>query len=97
MQADVVAGRLDPVDLVRAQEEQPPARLHDQPLGARLIAPQVLDQRQQPAAEVAGLVALDLLAGALQRLGEALAVERLQQVVERADLERLAARADRRR
>ena len=49
---------------------------------------EVLDERQQPAAEVAGLVAFDLLAGALERVVEALAVERLQQVVERPDLER---------
>ena len=50
--------------------------------------PEILDEGQQPAADVAGLVALDLLPGALQRLAEPFAVERLQQVVERADLER---------
>ena len=82
-------GRFDPVDFVRAQEEQAAAGLDDQAIGARLIAPQILDQRQQPPSEIAGLVAFDLLARALQRLGEALAVERLEQVVERADLERL--------
>ena len=50
--------------------------------------PEILDEGQQPPAEVAGLVAFDLLARALQRLAEPLAVERLQQVVERAHLER---------
>ena len=89
MQPDVVARRLDPVDLVGPEEEQPAARLDDEPVGLGLVAAQVLDEREQPAAEVAGLVALDMAPRALQRLVEALAVERLEQVVERPDLERL--------
>ena len=72
-----------------AQEEQPAAGLDHQAIGLRLIAAQILDQRQEAAAEVAVLVAFELFAGALQRVGEALAVERLQQVVERPHLERL--------
>ena len=56
---------------------------------SRLILAEVFDQRQQPASEIAGFLALDLLACALQRLAEALAIERLEDVVERADLEGL--------
>ena len=87
MQPDVVAGRLHPVDFVRPEEEQTSARLDHQPVGLGLIASQVLDQCQQPTAEVAGLVALDMRPGTLQRLLEALAVERLQQVIKGTDLE----------
>ena len=89
VQADVVAGGFDPVDLVHPQEEQPSGRLDHQTVGARLIPAQVLDQGEQAPAQVAGFVALDLLARALQGLGEALAVERLEDVVEGADLEGL--------
>ena len=34
VEPDVVAGGFDPVDFVRAQEEQPAAGFHDEPLGA---------------------------------------------------------------
>ena len=78
---------VDPIDLVGAKEEQAASRLYDQAIGARLIAAQVLDQGQQAAPQIAALIALDLFARALQRVGEPLAVERFEQVVERADLE----------
>ena len=79
----------DPVDLVHPQEEQAAAGLDDEPIGARLIAAQVLDEGQQAAAEVAGFFAFDLPARALERVGEALAIEGLEDVVEGAHLEGL--------
>ena len=87
VQPHVVPGSLDPIDLVGAQEEQAPTRLDDQAIRPRLIAPQILDERQQPPAEIAALVPLDLMPRALERLGEALTIERLQQIIERAHLE----------
>src|SRR6185436_8241490 len=66
MKADVIARRLDPIDLVGAQEEQTPSGLHDQTIGSRLIAPQILDEREQTPAQITALVAFDLLPGALQ-------------------------------
>ena len=56
--------------------------LFDGPIGL-----EVAHEREQPPADVAGLLAVDLAADALERALEALAVERLQQVVERLDLE----------
>ena len=89
VEPDVVAGRFNPVDLVHPQEEQPAAGLDDEAVGARLIPPEVLDERQQPPSEVAGFLAFDLPPRALQGVGEALAIERLEDVVERAHLEGL--------
>ena len=49
VQAHVVAGGFDPVDLVRAEEEEPAARLDDEPVGLdRPIGLQIADEREQP-------------------------------------------------
>lgn len=82
MQLHVVASGLDPVNLVGPQEEQAPAGLDDETVGFRLITPEVLDQRQQPAADVAGLVALDVRASPLQRFLKTITIEGLEQVVQ---------------
>ena len=87
VQPHVVAGRLDPVDLVGAQEEDAAAGLHDQAIELRRLGLDVVDEREQAAAEIAGAAALERLARVLQRLAEALLAERLQQVVERVHLE----------
>ena len=52
---------------------------------------EIADQREQPAPEVAVRRPLELLARAGERLLEAIAIERLQQVVERVDVERASA------
>ena len=49
---------------------------------------EILDEREQPPAEVARFLLLDVVPRAAERLAEAIAVERLQQIVERAHLER---------
>src|SRR5262245_28538103 len=72
MQADVVAGRLDPVHFVGAEEEDAAARLHDETVHARRFRLDVVDQRQQTAAEVPGATPLETLARVPQRLLEAL-------------------------
>src|SRR5204863_6732057 len=72
---------------VRAEEEQASAGLDDESIGPRLIASEILDQRQQPAADLAAVLPLDLLARALERIAEAIAIERLQEVIERPHLE----------
>ena len=64
VQLDVVAGGLDPVDLVGPDEEDAAARLDDEPLEPLRGRLEVLDQLEQPALEVAVRRALELLAGA---------------------------------
>jgi hypothetical protein len=56
VQADVVARRLDPVDLVGAQEEEPARGLHDEPLQVALRDLEVLEQREQALVQLAALV-----------------------------------------
>src|SRR4051812_37675086 len=87
VELDVVAGSLDPVDFAGADEEDPAARLDDEAIGLGLGRPQVADNGGEAPLDLAVAVAIDLLAGARQRLAEALAVERLQQVVERVHVE----------
>ena len=62
--------------------------------GVRL---EILDELEQAPLEIAVRRPLQLLAGAHERFAEALAVEWLEQVVERMDVERRATRSDRRR
>ena len=97
VQAHVVPRGFDPVDLLGAQEEDAAAGLHDQAVDARRLGLDVVDEREQTAAEVAGALALQFLPRVLQRLAEALLAERLQQVVERVDLEGPKRVLDRRR
>ena len=89
VQPHVVAGRLHPVDVVGAQEEHAAARLHDQAIELLRLRLDVLHQRHQALAEVAGAAPLEVLARVLQRLLEAVAAERLQQVVDGVHFERL--------
>ena len=88
VQLDVVAGRLDPVDLVGAHEEDAAARLDDEAI-ERAAAP-ASDPGRARAGGARGRRsrALELLPRARERLAEALAIERLQQVVERVHVER---------
>ena len=60
VQAHVVAGRLDPVELVGAQEEHAAAGLDDQAIELRRFGLDVVDQRQQAAAEIAGAAPLEM-------------------------------------
>ena len=88
MELDVVARRLDPVDFVGADEEHAAAGLDDealQPVGGRL---EILDELQKPALQIAARSAVHLLTGARDRLPETFAVEGLQQIVQRMDIER---------
>ena len=88
MQPHVVPCGVHPVDFVRADEEDPAARFHDQPIRRMgLVRLEILHHREEPLAEVAGALAFQPLARAIQRAQEPRAVERLQQVVERVDLE----------
>ena len=53
VQLDVVAGRLDPVDLLGAHEVDPAARLDDEAVDLVRRLLQILDEREQAALEVA--------------------------------------------
>jgi hypothetical protein len=88
VQPHVVAGGVHPVDLVGPDEKDAAAGLDDDAVG-RLsgFGLQILHHRQQPLAEIAGTLPFQALARALQRAQEPRPVERLQQVVERMDLE----------
>src|SRR5262245_25176509 len=68
VQTHIVARRFNPIELVGPQEEHAAARLHHQPIELLRLGLQVLDERQQAAAEVAGATPLEMLAGVLQRL-----------------------------
>ena len=89
VQADVVAGGLDPVDVVGAHEEHAAAGFHDQAILLLLFGLEVLDQREEALAELAGALTIALMARVIEALLEAIAAERLQQVVEGVDLEGL--------
>ena len=89
VQLDVVAGRLDPVDLVGAHEEDAAARLDDEAIDARLApASDPGRARCRRRSRSPPVAALELLARARERLPEPLAIERLEQVVERVHVER---------
>ena len=68
MQTHVVAGGLDPVEVTRAQEEDAPAGLHDQAIELGGLRLDVIDQGQEPPAEVAGAPALEMGARMRERL-----------------------------
>jgi hypothetical protein len=87
VQAYVVALGLDPVDLLRPDEDAAVARGHHQPLQVAAPPAHLLQQRPQPAVQVASRLLADPLARAVQRRLEALVVEGLQQVVQRLRLE----------
>ena len=83
--------------LVGAQEEHAAARLDDEAVEPLRLRLDVLHEREQALAEIAGAPPLEVRARVLQRLLEALAAERLQQVVDGVHFEGLAARIRRRR
>src|ERR1700753_2641925 len=86
---DVVALGLDPVDLVRVEEEDAPARLDDDPLAVTLLPVHLFEQSEYARVDAVAVSAFapDLPLGAVYRRTEPLAVERLQKVVERVILE----------
>src|SRR5689334_12106719 len=79
----VIAGGLDPIDLLCAQEKYASTRLDDETIETLRLGLDVLDQRHQALAEIAGASPLEMLAGMLQRLRKAIAAEWLQQVIDR--------------
>ena len=90
VQPHVVAGRLDPVDLVGPQEEHAAARLHDQALdaaAARGLMSWTSASRRRPRSPARRRSSA--ARAWLQRLLKPILAERLQQVVERVHLERL--------
>ena len=87
VQLDVVAGGFDPVDLVGPHEEHAPAGLDHETFEALRVRLEVLHELEQPALEIAVGRTLQMLAGADERFVEALAIERLEQVVEGVDVE----------
>src|SRR5947199_317851 len=84
---DVVALGLDPVDLVRVEEEDAAPRLHDEPLAVARRLAHLFEEGEYARVHARAAVAPDLAFGALDGGLEALAVEGLQQVVERVELE----------
>jgi len=88
VQLQVVAGRLDPVDLAGAEERHAPGALDDEPVGRRgALGAELGGQREHAARERVALLVRQLGPDALERLLEAGLVERLEQVVEGAHLE----------
>ncbi len=81
------AASIQSISSARTKKTRPPD-LIDEALEALCVRLQVLDQLEQAALELAVGRALELLAGPGERFVEALAVERLEQVVEGVDVER---------
>jgi hypothetical protein len=88
VQLDVVAGRVNPLDLGRAHEEHASAGFHHEPLERVSGRLQSMHQLQEPPFQFAIGPALQLRPRARQGILEAIAIERLEQVVQRVHLER---------
>src|SRR5262249_26135881 len=71
VQTQVVARRLDPVNLLHLQKEDPPARFDDQSLQVFAPGSNVTQQRQQLPAGLGTLVAADVSLGPFEGPGEA--------------------------
>src|SRR5512143_4189413 len=74
---DVVARRLDPIDLLGPNEEHATARLDDQALRVLPLFMELLEQRDEPRIEHRLLGLGQPATGPLQRLLEARLIERL--------------------
>ena len=88
VQLDVVAGRFNPVDLVRAHEKDASAGFDDEPLETLRGRLQILNELEQASLEISVRAPLELLTGSPERLREPISIERLEQVVERVHVER---------
>src|SRR4051794_633490 len=87
VQAQVVAGGLDPVNLFHLEEENTSARLDDQPLQMLAPRPDVAQEGEQLLARLGALIAADVGLGSFEGPGKAVAIEGFQQVVEGLHLE----------
>src|SRR5437588_6829320 len=84
---DVVALGLDPVNLIRVEEEDAAPRFHNEPLAVARRLAHLFEQSQYARVHTCAAVAPDLAFGALDGRLESLAVEGLQEIVERVELE----------
>src|SRR5262249_1660169 len=85
VQLHVVGRGLDPVNLIHAQKENAPARLAHQSFERLRPGFEIGQQRGQFLVSRPSSLTGDLMFGSLQSLVEPLAVERLEQVIERVD------------
>src|SRR5690606_37409473 len=72
---DVVARRLEPLDVLDVQEGHAPARSDRQATAARAVALELLDQAGEPLARLARPLAADPSRRATERLAEPVRVE----------------------
>src|SRR5260370_34850467 len=85
MEAQVITRGLSPINFPVLQEEAPPGRFDDQPIQEPSMR---LNVFQESAVLTHGLFPLvQLLAGSLQRLLQAAAIKRLEQIIHGVDFE----------
>ena len=77
------------ISSVRTKKMRPPDFTTSRSGGCARFRLQILHHGEEAFPEIAGALAFEPIAGTLERAKEPRAVERLQQVVERMDLERL--------
>jgi hypothetical protein len=87
---DKLAGGLDPINRIASQEKGPLRRTHHQPVSAPYPLPrvQLLEQGQYPAGNSALRSAAVPRRRAAHGLPQPILIDRLQQIIERMDLER---------
>ena len=88
MQSEVITGRFHPVDLLHAQKEDPPSSANNQPIYIRLASLPFFKNRTQPGVEIARSATFVFSSSPGQGFGEPAAIERLQQVIQCANIER---------
>src|SRR5262245_35251658 len=87
MELHVVACRFDPLDVARPQKKHAAARLDDETFERLWSGFEVVEEGEQLAFKIGVGTMLDTLAGARERVAEAVAVEGLEQVIEGVHVE----------
>src|SRR6266581_371047 len=87
MQADVIALRLDPVNFIGSKKNDPAGIPDRQPVPRLTAGAQLFQQRAESSLAGRGGALGELSSGAPDRLAQAVVLEGLEQVVERADFE----------
>ena len=87
VQADVVIGGLDPVDLFKLDEDDAAVVAHGDAVGGALVLREALHQFEESRIGAPRPLLAQAHFGALQRVEEAAPVERFQQIIERVHFE----------
>src|SRR6516162_3830162 len=89
VQQRVVGCRLDPVDLAGLDNDDSVGALDDEARGVSLRRPELTEQGENATVRLAPAASLKMFARALNSSFEASCLERLQQIVQRMNLEGL--------